>query len=97
MCVAIPGWTLGTLAGAVSGSLLPDFLGKCTECGNLWNVSCGDHSTGKENRAVLGVVIGAMAVSTLFAVVPVLNKFLPDCDHYHDIAGSRVGSTFLPG
>ena len=26
MCVAIPGWTLGTLAGAVSGSLLPDFL-----------------------------------------------------------------------
>ena len=28
----------------------------------------------KKNRAVLGVVIGAMAVSTLFAVVPVLNK-----------------------
>ena len=26
MCVAIPGWTLGTLAGAVSGNLLPDFM-----------------------------------------------------------------------
>lgn len=51
MCVAIPGWTLGTLAGAVSGSLLPGFLGKCTECGNLWNVSCGDHSTGKEKSS----------------------------------------------
>lgn len=28
----------------------------------------------KKNRAILGVVIGAMAVSTIFAVVPVLNK-----------------------
>ena len=27
------------------------FLGKCTECGNLWNVSCGDHSTGKEKSS----------------------------------------------
>src|SRR5699024_3197042 len=26
MCVAIPGWTLGTLGGAISGGLLPDFL-----------------------------------------------------------------------
>mgnify|MGYP003177294625 CR=1 FL=1 len=42
MCVAIPGWTLGTLAG---------FPGKCIECGNLWNVSCGDHSTGKEKSS----------------------------------------------
>ena len=28
----------------------------------------------KKNRVVLGVVIGAMAVSTLFAVIPALNK-----------------------
>ena len=27
------------------------FPGKCTECGNLWNVSCGDHSTGKEKSS----------------------------------------------
>ena len=26
MCVAIPGWTLGTLVGGISGSLLPDFM-----------------------------------------------------------------------
>ena len=26
MCVAIPGWTLGTLVGAISGNLLPDFM-----------------------------------------------------------------------
>ena len=26
MCVAIPGWVLGTLAGAISGNLLPDFM-----------------------------------------------------------------------
>ena len=28
----------------------------------------------KKNRAVFGVVIGAMALSTVFAEVPVLNK-----------------------
>ena len=27
------------------------FLGQCTERGNLWNVSCGDHSTGKEKSS----------------------------------------------
>ena len=28
----------------------------------------------KKNRSVLGVVIGAMVISTVFSVVPVLNK-----------------------
>ena len=59
MAVAIPGWTLGTLVGAVSGNLLPDFLVSALSV---------------EIYGILGVVIGAMAVSTIFAVVPVLNK-----------------------
>ena len=50
MCVAIPGWTLGTLAGAISGNS-PGVYDQCPECGNLWNVSCGDHSTGKEKSS----------------------------------------------
>lgn len=51
------------------------FPGQCTERGNLWNVPRSHHTArAKKNRAILGVVIGAMAVSTIFAVVPVLNK-----------------------
>ena len=74
MCVAIPGWTLGTLAGAVSGSLLPDFLVSALSVAIYGMFLAVIIPPAKKNRAVLGVVIGAMAVSTLFAVVPVLNK-----------------------
>lgn len=75
MCVAIPGWTLGTLAGAVSGSLLPDFfLVSALSVATYGMFLAVIIPPAKKNRAVLGVVIGAMAVSTLFAVVPVLNK-----------------------
>ena len=73
-CVAIPGWTLGTLAGAVSGSLLPDFLVSALSVAIYGMFLAVIIPPAKKNRAVLGVVIGAMAVSTLFAVVPVLNK-----------------------
>ena len=83
--------------GAVSGSLLPDFLVSALSVAIYGMFLAVIIPPAKKNRAVLGVVIGAMAVSTLFAVVPVLNKsFYRICDHYHDIAGSRVGSTFLP-
>ena len=74
MCVAIPGWTLGTLAGAGSGSLLPDFLVSALSVAIYGMFLAVIIPPAKKNRAVLGVVIGAMAVSTLFAVVPVLNK-----------------------
>ena len=74
MCVAIPGWTLGTLAGAVSGNLLPDFLVSALSVAIYGMFLAVIIPPAKKNRAVLGVVIGAMAVSTLFAIVPVLNK-----------------------
>ena len=74
MCVAIPGWTLGTLAGAVSGNLLPDFLVSALSVAIYGMFLAVIIPPAKKNRAVLGVVIGAMAVSTLFATVPVLNK-----------------------
>ena len=74
MCVAIPGWTLGTLAGAVSGNLLPDFLVSALSVAIYGMFLAVIIPPAKKNHAVLGVVIGAMAVSTLFATVPVLNK-----------------------
>lgn len=74
MCVAIPGWSLGTLAGGISGNLLPAFLVSAMGIAIYGMFLAVIIPPAKTNRAVLGVVIGAMAVSSLFAYVPVLNK-----------------------
>ncbi|MGN8632324.1 AzlC family ABC transporter permease [Blautia sp. HCP3S3_G3] len=74
MCVAIPGWTLGTIAGGISGNLLPAFMVSALSVAIYGMFLAVIIPTAKKNRAVLGVVIGAMAVSSLFAVVPVLKK-----------------------
>lgn len=74
MCVAIPGWTLGTLAGAISGNILPAFVMSALSVAIYGMFLAVVIPPAKKSRAVLGVVIGAMAVSTLFAVVPILKK-----------------------
>jgi predicted branched-subunit amino acid permease len=74
MCVAIPGWTLGTLAGAVSGNLLPDFMVSALSVAIYGMFLAVIIPPAKTNKAVLLVVIGAMAVSSLFAIVPVLRQ-----------------------
>ncbi|NSJ28562.1 AzlC family ABC transporter permease [Blautia glucerasea] len=74
MCMAIPGWTLGTLLGAISGSLLPDFIMSALGVAIYGMFLAVIISPAKKNKAVLLVVVAAMAVSTLFAVVPGLNK-----------------------
>ena len=73
----IPGvdMTSGSLlVGAVSGNLLPDFLVSALSVAIYGMFLAVIIPPAKKNRAILGVVIGAMAVSTIFAVVPVLNK-----------------------
>lgn len=74
MCVAIPGWTLGTLVGGISGNLLPAFIVSALGVAIYGMFLAVIIPPAKKNRAVLGVVIGAMTVSSLFAVVPVLKK-----------------------
>lgn len=74
MCVAIPGWTLGTLAGAISGNLLPAFMVSALSVAIYGMFLAVIIPPAKTNRAVLGVVLGAMAVSSLFAAVPVLKR-----------------------
>lgn len=74
MCMAIPGWTLGTLLGAISGSLLPDFIMSALGVAIYGMFLAVIIPSAKKNKAVLLVVVAAMAVSTLFAVVPGLNK-----------------------
>lgn len=74
MCMAIPGWTLGTLLGAISGSLLPDFIMSALGVAIYGMFLAVIIPPAKKNKAVLLVVVAAMAVSTLFAIVPGLNK-----------------------
>ncbi len=74
MCMGIPGWTLGTLVGAVFGSLLPEFLISALSVAIYGMFLAVIIPPAKSSRAVLGVVLGAMALSTLFAYAPVLKQ-----------------------
>ncbi len=74
MCVAIPGWTLGTLFGAVLGSVLPGFILSALSVALYGMFIAIIIPPAKKNRLVLCVVLAAMGISTLFAVVPVLKK-----------------------
>lgn len=72
MSVAIPGWTIGTFTGAVLGNILPDFVISALGVAIYGMFLAIVIPPAKTNKAVLLVVIGAMAVSSLFTVVPVL-------------------------
>jgi predicted branched-subunit amino acid permease len=74
MCVAIPGWTLGTLCGAISGNLLPDFIISALSVAIYGMFLAIIIPPARENRAVLGVVVSAMILGCIFAAAPVLNK-----------------------
>ena len=74
MAVAIPGWTLGTTLGAISGNLLPAFITSALGIALYGMFVAVIIPPAKENRAVLAVVLAAMALSTLFQVVPVLKQ-----------------------
>ena len=74
MCVAIPGWTLGTIAGGISGNLLPDFMISALGIAIYGMFLAVIIPPARKERPVLFVVIGSMAVSWLFSVVPLLQK-----------------------
>ena len=74
MCVSIPGWTLGTLSGAISGSVLPAFITSALGVAIYGMFLSIIIPPAKHDRAVLGAVIAAMALSSLFKYAPVLNK-----------------------
>lgn len=74
MCVAIPGWTLGTLVGAVCGNILPAFIMSALGVAVYGMFLAIIVPPAKKSRPVLFVVLGAMGISCLFAYVPVINQ-----------------------
>ena len=72
MCSAIPGWVLGTFLGAVSGSLLPAMLISALSVAIYGMFLAIIIPPAKKNRAVLGVVLAAMFLSSAFTWLPLL-------------------------
>ena len=72
MAVAIPGWTLGTLLGAIAGNILPGRVLSALGVA-LYAMFCAIIlPPAKKNRVLLWVILAAMAASALFAFAPYL-------------------------
>ena len=72
MCVAIPGWVLGTLAGAISGNLLPDFMMSALSVAIYGMFLAIIIPPARDNRIIGTIVVISMAASFLFTKAPVL-------------------------
>ena len=77
MSVAIPGWVFGTLAGAVSGNLLPDFMVSALGIAIYGMFLAIIIPPAVDNKVISGVVLGAMVMSGAFRFLPVLNRVSP--------------------
>ncbi len=74
MAVAIPGWTLGTLAGGIAGSILPGFLISVLSVAIYGMFLAIIIPPAKKDKTLVWVIILAMALSTAFKYIPGLNK-----------------------
>ena len=74
MSVAIPGWVLGTLCGAISGNLLPAPIMSALSVAIYGMFLAIIIPPAKSDRAVLLVVLAAMACSSAFYYLPLLNR-----------------------
>lgn len=71
--VAVPGWTLGTLLGAVSGDLLPARLLSALSVALYGMFLAIVIPPARGSRVLAGVVAVSMAASFLFSVIPFLS------------------------
>ena len=72
MSVAVPGWGLGTLLGALFGSILPDSLLSAFGIAIYGMFLAIIIPPARTNRVVRLVVLAAMGLSLLFSLLPVL-------------------------
>lgn len=70
---AVPGWTLGTLLGAVSGDLLPARLLSALSVALYGMFLAIVLPPARESRILAGVVLVSMGASFLFSRIPVLS------------------------
>ena len=74
MGMAIPGWTLGTLLGAIAGNILPARMLSALGIA-LYAMFCAIIiPPAKSSRVLRLVILSAMAASLIFAVTPLLRE-----------------------
>lgn len=72
--VAVPGWVLGTLVGAISGTLLPVFVISALGVAIYGMFLAIIIPPTRQDRTILLVVLSAMGLSLLFSILPLLKK-----------------------
>lgn len=73
IAAAVPGWTLGTLLGAVSGDFLPPRILSALNVALYGMFLAVIIPPAKGNRILSGVILVSMVCSLIAAVTPVLN------------------------
>lgn len=74
ICVAVPGWTLGTLLGAVSGDLLPARLLSALSVALYGMFLAVVIPPARESRVLAGVILVSMVLSLVFTWIPFLSS-----------------------
>lgn len=74
MALAVPGWTLGTLAGAVAGQILPPIIMSALGVAIYGMFLAIIIPPAKKNHFLIPVIISAMILGCIFKYVPGLNK-----------------------
>lgn len=72
--VACPGWTLGTVVGAVMGDVLPDRVVSALGVALFGMLIAVFIPPAKKDKVVAGTVAAGMILSFLFAQLPVLSR-----------------------
>lgn len=72
--VAVPGWTLGTFLGALSGDLLPERLLSALNVALYGMFLAVIIPPAKKDRVLAGVILASMGASCLFTWIPALSQ-----------------------
>ena len=77
MTVAVPGWTLGTLLGVISGNLLPASIINALGIAIYGMFLAIIIPAAKQEKTVMAVVLSAIFLSTVFRFAPVFKTISP--------------------
>jgi predicted branched-subunit amino acid permease len=74
MSMGIPGWSLGTLCGVISGGLLPGRIVSALSVALYGMLIAVIVPPAKGNKVLSGIILISMTMSLLFAMIPFLSQ-----------------------